>query len=531
MRRWDLLPSAGAEWRIGYEGAVDLAAHSLTLRTVSSQAGDATPVSLEVRVNRFLSNPTWSMVASLNGAPAAELLPVGRRMGLPIPENLKLEGTVDGVVGYSKDAGFSGGVELKQAAAELPNLPILRAPALFAKISPKRIQFEPASIETTSSGNIEVGGEYDIDAHGVAITLRPVDFQIDTIRDIISAWFGAPDALGLLHSGTVSGRIDFDHRDGADPSWSGQFNFADAELQPSGIGQPLTAAQGQVSFDATSLDVEHFSATLGNIALLGAYHSNAGPKGIERARLETTAADLRDIEAALEPTLRAQGLLERLGVARREIPSWLAGRHLQAELTIGQFSVDGTAVGELRTRLLWTGTRIQFPVIELKLADGVMRANGSLDVAARIPRYRFSAAVSGYRWRGGVLSADGTFQTSGTGLNALEHLRAEGTFSGQGVSPSPDDLFDTVSGAFQFSFANDWPDLRISRLEASQGDAAWTGNAASQSDGKLVIDLEREGRQRRVISGLESSSGPISSSLIGSTAPREGPDTQSLKTQ
>jgi hypothetical protein len=521
VRRWDLLPSAGEGWRVRYQGAVDLAAHSLTLRTVPAAAGDAAPVALQVRVNDFLSKPSWSMIAALNKAPAAELLPISRRMGVPIPEELKLAGMVDGVVGYSKETGFSGAVELSQGAADLPNTPTLRAPSMTVRISSERIQFEPTEIDTGSTGSIQVGGEYDAGAHRVAIRLQPTDLPVETIRDTISAWLGSPGALDLLRAGSITtGQINFDHTEGAEPLWSGQFRFADGELQPSGIGQPLTAASGQVHFDATSLEVEKLSATLGSTALTGSYHRGAGPRGTEHVHLEAATADLRDIESALEPTLRAQGFLARLGMTRREIPAWLSGRHLQVDLTIGEFSVAGTVLGPLRARLGWTGPRIQFPVLELKLPDGVLRANGTLDVAASAPLCRFSAAVSGYRWRGGVLSAEGTFQTSGTGADALEHLRAEGTFSGQDVSPDTEDMFTSVSGAFDFTFARGWPDLRISRLEASQGDEAWTGAAASQSDGKLVIDLEREGKQRRVISSLEPQSGPISSALIGPASAR-----------
>lgn len=516
VRRWDLLPFTSKDWQIGYGGVIDLAHSTLTLKTVSVSRGAPPPVALELRVSRFSSNPTWSMIASLSGAPAAEILPLSRRMGVPIPEGLKLDGAVDGVVSFSKEAGFSGVVELKQVSAELPNLPVLRAASLVADIGPERIRFEPSQIETAASGTIQVGGEYDTASHAVAITLEPAKFPVDAIRGTISAWFGSPAALDLLDTGRITGRIDFHHSEGVDPAWSGQLSFSDAELHPTGIDQPLTAAGGLIRFDRDSVDVEKFSGSLGVIGLTGSYHSSSAPHGPERVRIAVPAADLRDFETVLQPAFQSSGILARLGVTRREIPGWLAGRHLQAELAVDQFSVNGTPLGSLKTRLLWNGPRIDIPALDLKLADGSVHAAGTLDVVTRAPRYQFSASVAGYHWHGGMLAADGTFRTSGTGLDALENLHAEGTFSGHDVSVSADDLFDMVSGAFEFSFADDWPKLRISRLEASQGDEAWTGNAASQSDGKLVIDLEHEGRQRRVISGLEPQSPPISSALSGS---------------
>jgi len=150
----------------------------------------------------------------------------------------------------------------------------------------------------------------------------------------------------------------------------------------------------------------------------------------------------------------------------------------------------------------------------VKLPQGEIQAAGDLNIAANSPRYRFTASAKAFPWRGGLLSADGKFQTSGTGPDALEHLQASGTFSGEDLSLAADDLFDTVSGNFLFSFADGWPDLRVSNLQAAQGDDEWTGEAASQSDGKLVIDLERPGQQRHVVSTLESPPAALSSTLL-----------------
>jgi AsmA protein len=518
VRRWDLLPARGEDWQVAYQGTIDLAKSSLVLQTVSPNASYAPPVTLQLRVNQLLSQPSWSVVASLNHAPAAQLVPIARRMAIPIPEELKLSGTVDGAVGYAKDTGFSGGVELKQTSIELPNLPVLRAESVIAQISKGAIQFEPAKIETAAIGTIQLGGELATDGHAVSVSLRPADFPVTALRSTISAWFAAAPALDLLRSGTVTGEVDFSRRPGSDPAWSGKFNFSDAEIQPPGIAQPLTAAQGQVRFDPNALEIEKFSASLGTVALAGSYRSITLPRPIERLSLQADTVDLREIEAALEPTFRAQGFLARLGVGRRVIPPWLERRHLQTELSISQFSINGATLGSLKTRLLWAGPRIRIPSFDLKLADGALHGDGTLNVSASAPRYQFSATMTGYRWRGGMLTADGTFETSGMGSDVLANLRAEGTFSGHDVSPSASDVFDRVSGAFEFSFDGDWPNLKISRLEASQREEAWTGNAATQSDGKLVIDLEHEGRQRRVISGLDSQNNPASSALAGSTA-------------
>ncbi len=46
----------------------------------------ATPVSLQVRMKDFLTQPSWAVLARLDKAPAQSLLPLGKRMGLVVPD-------------------------------------------------------------------------------------------------------------------------------------------------------------------------------------------------------------------------------------------------------------------------------------------------------------------------------------------------------------------------------------------------------------------------------------------------------------
>jgi hypothetical protein len=136
-----------------------------------------------------------------------------------------------------------------------------------------------------------------------------------------------------------------------------------------------------------------------------------------------------------------------------------------------------------------------------------------VNLSSYAPRCQFEARVAGFPWRGGTLSADGTFETSGTGLESLQNLHASGTFAGADLNLSADDEFSKIAGQFQFSFSHGWPDLKLSRIEASDGLDAWNGTASSQSDGKLILELEHAGQQRRVISTIIPETAPTVSSL------------------
>jgi hypothetical protein len=152
--------------------------------------------------------------------------------------------------------------------------------------------------------------------------------------------------------------------------------------------------------------------------------------------------------------------------------------------------------------------------------QGSLRAQGTVNVAGYSPTYEFSASVNGFAWRGGLLNAEGTFATTETGSEAVRNLRGSGRFWGEDLNVSPDDAFSKVSGLFDISFAAGWPDLRLSNIQVSEDQEAWSGEAATQSDGKLVFELEHEGRQRRVISALQPEAPAVSSAIKGSTEDR-----------
>ncbi|MGI9069753.1 MAG: AsmA family protein [Bryobacteraceae bacterium] len=522
LHRWDLLPGAGEQWPIGYHGNIDLLARTFSLEALPRHAAGSTPVALEMRVNDFLVQPAWSILARLNKAPAENLVPLCKRMGLSLPEGLTLAGTVDGAIGYSNRTGLAGGLVLNDVVATLPNVPPLHAAIANAKISSDDIHFEPTVIQTSLGGTLRAGGDYRLSTQRIVASLNLDEFPLDGLNKSIAPWFSTPSALALLEKGDLTGRLSYEN-DGTDPGlWSGQLNFANATVVPPGMAVPLTESSGRITFDHSTFNLQHFSCSLGEKKMRGDYYYSALLKHPERLHLHLPSADLSKIEAALEPTLRPQGLLARLRLRDRAVPAWLATRNLEAEIIVDEFSMNTASLGSLRSHVIWEGTTLEFNSVQLNLPAGSIAARGTLNLAAYSPHCRFTATVTGFPWRGGFLNADGTFETSGTGLEALRNLRASGAFSGEGLSLSPEDVFSKLSGRFEFSFDAGWPDLRLAKIQASQGEEVWVGEAASQSDGKLIFDLENGDGQRRVISTLESETPAASSGLTIRAGSREG---------
>lgn len=504
VHRWDLLPSSGEDWRIRYKGDVDLTENRLDIETAPWHATDATPVGVQVHVADFLTKPVWALFVRFNEAPAQDMLPLARRMGIALPSGLAVEGALNGAVGYSSEIGLNGSVTMTNVVAEVPNLPPLKTASATATLLNDRVHFAPTTIQTSSGGGVlEAGGDFFISPAKTLAVFDATDFPLNTLKQTLADWFGTVGPLNDLQKGEIAGHFVYSQQVEAPPVWSGQFQFSDSTISSPVLAVPLQNCSGRIGFDATAIDLTHFSTSIGLQTLRASYHYNALAKRPERVDFEVSQADIGQLEKIFDPMLSGQSLLARLGLTKRSLPGWLATRNMEGSFSVDRFSVQGTDLGPLRSHFLWQGANIQFRSLRLNLPEGIISGSGGLDVASYVPHARFNAKVTGFSWGGGLLSADGEFETSGTGSDTLRNLRARGAFNGQGLNLSADDAFARLTGLFTFTFDQGWPDLRLSNLSATEGDDLWTGSAASESDGKLIFDLEHSGRQRHIVSSFE----------------------------
>jgi hypothetical protein len=508
VHRWDLLPSRGEQWRFRYGGVLNLPVHRLDLGTIS-RAGETTPVSLQMRVSDFLTRPAWSIMANLHQAPLEQLLPIAKRMGINLPPDVSMAGHVNGAVGYSSNAGLNGGVEVRDAAANVSDLPPMRAASVIVTVLADHIHFDPVIVQTSSSGTLRAAGDYYFSGEKVFASLTADEFPVTSLRRMATAWFSSPDALSTLRGGTITGELDYLRNqipsadmDKEKPSWVGQVRLAEAALAIPGVTPVLEHAQGRIAFDAETFDLTHFSAMLGPQIIHAAYHYNARAKRSEHIHLQIPSADLAQVEAALQPAFEDRSFFSRLRLTHRSVPQWLASRNLDGDLQVASFSVSGYSLGTLSSRFTWEGPILQLASIGIKEGDLSAEGSGSINLSSYSPRWRFQTSVNGFPWQGGRLSAEGDWQTAGAGPDMLRNLRAAGTFSGEDVNLTPSDFFDTVSGAFDFSFVDQMPNLRLSDIEASQDDNDWSGDAVTQNDGKLALNLVHGDRQMHIVMSL-----------------------------
>ena len=127
--------------------------------------------------------------------------------------------------------------------------------------------------------------------------------------------------------------------------WSGQFDFQNAALTAPGLAGSLKHAQGHVVFTPSNFDLPHFSATFNQQPLSGSYHYNLAAKHPERLHIELAAADLNQIDAALEPAFADRGLFARLPFTKRNDPALVRCSKSRRRSAVKSLSINQTNLG------------------------------------------------------------------------------------------------------------------------------------------------------------------------------------------
>jgi hypothetical protein len=215
-------------------------------------------------------------------------------------------------------------------------------------------------------------------------------------------------------------------------------------------------------------------------------------------RLQVAAADAKEAERLFQPTIsREGGLLARtlrLGAAGAT-PDWLTTRNVEGVLSIRALTLADTQLSIDSARLLWDGASVTLSAIHGKVADAALAGELRVDLAGRAPAYHFEGDLADLPYKGGKMDFKGKISAEGNGPAVWASIKADGTLSGRSIAFSPDAEFRRATGRFQMNMTATGPRWKLSGLKINQGSDNYSGEGATQADGRLVLDLSSGNRQ------------------------------------
>jgi len=506
VHRWDLLPKRGGGWRVGYKGTLDLRADRLELASASDTPNP--PLAWQFRLWDFLSRPQWDAAADVKQVPLATLLEVARHMGAPISEKLAAEGSASGSVRYGQPGGLSGRVELQNASVTMPDAQPVRAESAAVSIAGPAISLEPSNVQIGENETAELEGSFETQAGlDLKITSRSL-----SVADIRSFGLSTIPVLEQTQQGIWGGWARYRWTAGAPGEWSGEYNLQNARIAVDGLADPVRIQSASVIAASGRVSVNRLRARIGAIPITGDYRWESAATRPHKFHIAIPQADAAEIERLCAPSLvRERGFLARtLRLAPAPLPDWLKARRADGTLSIGSLTFGDSQSSIEGVHLVWDGALLRLAslnahIVQANADPATVTGELSLDLAGYAPHYRFEGKLRDLAYKGGALDFDGSADAEGAGLQLLLAARGEGSFRGRSIAFAPDAEFHTVSGCFDLLPGARW---KISCLDVVQGSETYTGVGATQTDGRLILDLTNRGRQIRYTGTLTALASP-----------------------
>ena len=238
----------------------------------------------------------------------------------------------------------------------------------------------------------------------------------------------------------------------------------------------------------------------------GEYHYDPAAPRPHRFRLVVPKADAVRVEKLLMPTLHRGNFINyAFNFGRVPEPDWLRVMKADGTIQIGLLALGGQDFTDLRARVLWDSDGIQLSALSGGLGPAAFAGSATIRLAERQPLYAIQGKLTDFPWHSGVMSADISLATSGTGPALFENLRAGGSFQGRAIDLSPLDLYDSVAGVFEWAGDARRPRLRLTQLVLKNGLETYQGTGDMDDNGRVVLKLSDGARQAQTSGAILSS--------------------------
>ncbi len=501
VHRWDLMPAPGEGWTLNYRGLLNLTGHHLELATVSATPAQPDPVSVEFRLDDYLTAPKWSGNLQFRDLPAASLVETARHFGAPFPPGVQVEGKVEGGIGYSSQSGLEGQLALASVAVKFPQgessqVSSVQFDSAQVQISNGTVVLAPSDVEMEDGQSAQIEGEYALDNSHAAFRISTRQLAVGAGHLLDAA---AVPLLEQLHQGSWKGWISYEKIAENLGIWSGQYDLQNAVLEIPGLASPVRLASATVQMNDSGYQLTRMRGRAGTVKFEGDYRYDASATRPHRLRLTIPELQLSEIEPLMLPALnRDEGFLARAFRRDHPLPKWLLERDADVSLQVANLMNGEAPLGDLTAHAVWRGPAITVSNLDWHLDS--MHATGkmSVNLAKAAPSYDLNGSVENFDYRNGQLDIDGELETRGIGADLLMNLRSKGTLDGRGIMLSPDAEMREVSASYRLSGSSGMPRLLLSNVQVLQGAETLVGQGASQPDGHLVLELASGRRQVRL---------------------------------
>jgi hypothetical protein len=498
VHRWDLLPSKGENWPLDLHGRLNLATQQLELESNSARSVPL-PLHVRLRVGNYLSQPRWGVSVNWNQFPVEPLMDLARHMGVELPPKLNLKGSIDGAIGYSDAGSFQGEMAFHNTVLTIPDSPPVRFEQAALMFGQGHAYLKPAVVRVGEQDQAQVEADFEMGTGALDLEISTTGMNVASLRAQVA--LAAVPWLEQVQSGNWSGQLHYRLDPAAQSGWTGKLTLTDAVIPIQGVESPVQLSSARALIDHARVSIDRIDAQVGETAISGEYRYEPNTARPHRIRLVVGELSGTELERQLAPVLlRGSSLLQR-ALGRIPVPDWLRNRGVEGTVEAGSILIGGERFENVRARLVWDATRIAVDRLRAKLDKAVLTGGLTINLRGRAPVYAAQAQLKGLPWQRGKVDLEGTLSSRGAGAQLLAGLSAEGLFHGKALEFGGQE-WETAAGGFQVSMSRTGPKLRFTELQLATEDEAYTGQGATQDDGRLLIVLNSGAKQMRMSGSL-----------------------------
>jgi len=473
----------GSRWALDYEGSLDLARQELKIQTVKPKQKAPLPLAIEVGCERILAAPAWTGRVTFEELPAEVLVDLGHRLGLSVPEGLKVAGKVVGSLLVGSEKPSEGQVELRQAQVSLGAAGPLAVEVAHISLGEGGVQLGPAPVRTPGGSEMEISGKWRQDA-SVELQLETKKALVEELKAALEGLKSVPAVplVSACATGWVSGVLRLEGGDGEkEAAWQGDVQVGDLHCASETLAGGWRLDTGRLQLRGPNWKLAKAAGLWGPWKFGLEANWQNGSKRPVRLALDLDSVTGAQIDDFFRPALAARrGFLDRTLRRPQLLPEWLKGRHAEGELRIRTLKLGDQEFSSVASRFFWDGASVELPSLSAAWDDATFSGRASVRLGGERYEYRALGRLDGIGFQKGRLEADLDVSASTLAGPLDKVLKGAAQLSGRDLEAG-DDSVQALHACLDYDGARS-PRLRLTCAEARLDDEWLTGTGASAPD-------------------------------------------------
>lgn len=501
LERQTLFDFQSKNMPLPFQGVLDLDRQTVQLSSAPPQRGrPAAPLHVRLEGRGLLTTPSWLAEVDFQEVPASGLLEVCRRLGVPSPPSLRVEGAVSGSAEFSTGQPARGRLLAPSARLRFGDGPAVEAQEAALRLEGDLLTLESARVTSPGKAQASVSGSWNWAEDRLGFELRTDGMEIEEMNGALRvlAALGPVPFLEHCGAGAWRGRLAFTKAPGtgggANAAWTGQAVLSDARCAPPWLPASLHLRKALLEPAGQGWRLRQGEAQFGHVPVrVEARHEpqDKPPMQVSVRAGRLTGEDLEAVFHLGQPPRRS--LLDRTLRRRAAMPLWLRQMDLGGSIGAQALVLGRQEFEDLEAQFHWRRGQIRFERLSAKWKGAAVSGAGEVELWREEPQYRVRAVVAGLAAGTGLLDAEVEASSSTLGAGLPEKARGWAEVSSPLLRLGAGGSARQLHVSLEYDGAKGQQPWRLPEISFWMDGQFWGGRGIATADGAVRAEFPSSG--------------------------------------